>query len=66
MSDEAGGSENPVKAAAEAQRLKDAARKTMDTARANPWTSAAAGAAIGSAAVVAAMLYINRGKKKGD
>ena len=65
MTDEAGGSENPVEAAAEAARLKAAAHKTSDRAHAQRWATAGVGAAIGSAAVVAAMLYMNRNKKRG-
>lgn len=67
MSDEGAGSENAVEAAAESKRLKDAASKAMDRARQVP-IATVAGAAIGSAAVVAAMLYFNRkpGKKKSD
>lgn len=42
------------------------AAKTKQPANTALWTKAGFGAAVGSAAVVAALLYVNRGKKKPD
>lgn len=63
MSGEGAGSENAVQAAAESKRLKDAAGKAVERARQAP-IATVAGAAIGSAAIVAAMLYFNRDRPK--
>lgn len=65
MTDKTPEIENEIVAEARAARAgKDAAAKTPEPARRRTWQIAAIGAGIGSAALTAALLYANRGRKK--
>lgn len=63
---EFGPEENEIMAAARAARERQkGAEGTPEPAKLSKWGIAAIGAGVGSAAVAAAVLYANRGKKRG-
>jgi len=53
-----------IAATREAKEHREAAAETGDSAKAKRWPVATIGLGIGSAAVVAALLYANRNRKK--
>lgn len=57
---------NEVTAAAkEVKRVADAAAETKQPSKGQPWPLVPIGIGIGSAALAAALLYANSGRKKG-
>lgn len=67
VDDAAGGTEKPVNEIVKAAQLaKDGEKQAQKTDHRNTWIAAGMGVGIGSAALVAALLYANRdkGKKK--
>ena len=48
------------------EALREARAQAAATPNRNKWVAGAVATGIGSAALVAALLYANRGKKKGD